>query len=218
MSEELETGFSLVTPTIYQGVELRSKFEASAAYLLDRLHLAWDYEPYRFIFGELTYVPDFWVPRVRLWIECRGYRSEKGQTQIETFGKLFRDRRVSRTGLILNSPEPGVKDGERVYNRTADFLVLGKGETVFFDSNPGFRGRYDGDVWVCLCDRCKRFYICVGKGYRGCRKCGAYEGTRHIAERWFLTIPRGYSDILLDGVVVEKALDKSQVPLFTQQE
>jgi hypothetical protein len=79
--------FHSAMPTVYRGVNLKSRLEAQCAFLLDALGMAWDYEPKSYMLPNgVAYLPDFWVERQRMYVECRGYQNERGASQIEQFG------------------------------------------------------------------------------------------------------------------------------------
>lgn len=89
------TPFSI--PTDYNGRTFRSSFEADTARALDCGGFLWDYEPQSFLLADGThYWPDFLVHHqrdgspCRIWLECRGYVSEKGETQIRSFAKQLK--------------------------------------------------------------------------------------------------------------------------------
>ncbi|MCU6480189.1 hypothetical protein [Arthrobacter sp. A2-55] len=57
----------------YSGRIFRSRLEARWAILLDLLEINWDYEPSHYQVGpELYYLPDFYLPQHRLWLEVKG--------------------------------------------------------------------------------------------------------------------------------------------------
>jgi hypothetical protein len=57
----------------YSGRIFRSRLEARWAILLDLLDINWDYEPSHYQVGpELYYLPDFYLPEHRLWLEVKG--------------------------------------------------------------------------------------------------------------------------------------------------
>lgn len=94
---------SLITsiPTDYAGRRFRSRFEADVARLLDGAHIEWEYEPKSFLLADGThFMPDFYVPAGRLWIECRGYRSAKGDRQLLGFGK---ELEIGTSFLVLSA-------------------------------------------------------------------------------------------------------------------
>lgn len=57
----------------YSGRIFRSRLEARWAVFLDMLDINWDYEPCFYEVGpELFYLPDFYLPDHRLWLEVKG--------------------------------------------------------------------------------------------------------------------------------------------------
>lgn len=92
-------------PTWYSGRSYRSRLEADFARLLDALQICFEYEPQSFLLDDGThYLPDFWCPDLDLWVETRGYRSEKGSRQINGFARLL--QALSREALPRNPRLP----------------------------------------------------------------------------------------------------------------
>ena len=74
--------------TRYAGCRFRSRLEARWAVFFDRLGIPWEYEPQGYHIGpcptdatpsggsmtirENGYLPDFWLPSERLWVEVKG--------------------------------------------------------------------------------------------------------------------------------------------------
>jgi len=62
--------------TRYAGCHFRSRLEARYAVLFDKLDIRWQYEAEGFLVGEddekRPYLPDFWLPDDRLWVEVKG--------------------------------------------------------------------------------------------------------------------------------------------------
>lgn len=65
-------------PTVYRDVKFRSALEANWAHTLDRMSIEWEYERwlYRTPAGE-RYLPDFWLPAVRTFIEVKGLHMQR---------------------------------------------------------------------------------------------------------------------------------------------
>lgn len=61
-------------PSQYAGVNFRSRLEARVAVLLDHLNIAWEYEyePVHVPQINTIYLPDFWLPDLRCYIEVKG--------------------------------------------------------------------------------------------------------------------------------------------------
>lgn len=74
-------------PMVYRGVEFLSTLEADWAATLDHYGIEWDYEPWMIRLPSGTsYVPDFWLPSLKTFIEVKGahmQRHEKPQELAE---------------------------------------------------------------------------------------------------------------------------------------
>lgn len=64
--------------TRYAGCRFRSRLEARWAVFFDALGMGWEYEPQGFQIGPAHdrrhYLPDFWLPGERMWVEVKGDR------------------------------------------------------------------------------------------------------------------------------------------------
>lgn len=60
--------------TRYAGCRFRSRLEARWAVFFDNLGVKWQYEPEGFDLDGLYYLPDFWLPRERVWLEIKPTR------------------------------------------------------------------------------------------------------------------------------------------------
>jgi hypothetical protein len=58
--------------TRYKGYRFRSRLEARWAVFFDALGVAWQYEPQGFSLPSGNYLPDFWLPNHKYWIEIKG--------------------------------------------------------------------------------------------------------------------------------------------------
>lgn len=59
--------------TVYAGCRFRSRLEARWAVFFDTLGVKWLYEPQGYVLGNgETYLPDFWLPKLQLWVEVKG--------------------------------------------------------------------------------------------------------------------------------------------------
>ena len=67
-----------ITPieTRYAGCRFRSRLEARWAVFFNYLEIPWEYEPEGYMVGpdndQRPYLPDFWLPSVRQWVEVKG--------------------------------------------------------------------------------------------------------------------------------------------------
>lgn len=60
--------------TSYAGCHFRSRIEARWAVFFDTLGIEWHYEPQGYLIGDnqATYLPDFWLPQMKIWAEVKG--------------------------------------------------------------------------------------------------------------------------------------------------
>jgi hypothetical protein len=57
--------------TVYGGYRFRSRLEARWAVFLDVLHARWVYEPEGYQLRTGPFLPDFWLPDSKLWLEIK---------------------------------------------------------------------------------------------------------------------------------------------------
>lgn len=58
--------------TEYKGYRFRSRLEARWAVFFDTLNVLYEYEPEGFELGDgIRYLPDFWLPQQRCWVEIK---------------------------------------------------------------------------------------------------------------------------------------------------
>ncbi|MGX1156187.1 hypothetical protein [Streptomyces albogriseolus] len=63
--------------TRYAGCRFRSRLEARWAVLFDALGIEWNYERQGFETQHGWYLPDFWLPEAKAWIEVKGGKSTR---------------------------------------------------------------------------------------------------------------------------------------------
>jgi len=82
----------------HRGVKMRSSWELRFAAALDRRGIEWSYEPRRFDLGEMTYLPDFYVPQFGAYVEIKGWFDPKSQQRIG----LFREKHPEIPLIVVN--------------------------------------------------------------------------------------------------------------------
>lgn len=58
--------------TRYRHVHFRSRLEARWAVAFDAMDIQWEYEPEGFALKAGRYLPDFWLPELKRWVEIKG--------------------------------------------------------------------------------------------------------------------------------------------------
>ena len=109
-------------PTFYAGTQFKSRLEAQAAALFDKLGWKWEYEKFSLMLPSgLTFIPDFYIESIALLVECRGYVSTRGRRQIDETVAVIEDERDAL-------PLP---DGNSAY----EFLVIGPDKVALFKNS-----------------------------------------------------------------------------------
>ncbi len=80
---------SYYTSPLQGQVCFRSSYELAYAKYLDSISELWMYEMETFDLGDITYTPDFFLPRKEKFIEIKGYMNEKSQTKINQFKEQY---------------------------------------------------------------------------------------------------------------------------------
>jgi hypothetical protein len=68
--------------TRYKGYRFRSRLEARWAVFFDALGLAWEYEKEGYSLPSGNYLPDFWMPKLGLFIEIKGPQPTKFEIRL----------------------------------------------------------------------------------------------------------------------------------------
>jgi hypothetical protein len=81
--------------TIYDGHRFRSRLEARWAVFFNALNIRYEYEKEGFDLDGLWYLPDFWLPDQKCWIEIKGATTED---DFEKASRLFHHQlRIDRS-------------------------------------------------------------------------------------------------------------------------
>jgi len=183
----MEIQFVNAIPTVFKGIRLKSRLEADFAYLIENLGYKWLYEPQSYLLDNgYHYLPDFYVPELKLFIECRGYESIKGQSQIDVFAEMVARGEIG-PDLIKRHPIPqGCEFSySDVYNDYLDYLVIGPNDCIFYECTARYGVSKSDDATICECDSCKHWFFAGTSGSYQCRHCGRWDGNNHLIDmRW----------------------------------
>lgn len=105
---------------LYSGKVFRSRLEARWAVFLDLLGVNWDYEPCHYEIGpDLYYLPDFYLPDQRAWLEVKGAPFMDAASYAKVLGAVAGPRRIPlreypytpSERLLLGGPFRELKNG-----------------------------------------------------------------------------------------------------------
>jgi hypothetical protein len=182
--------------TTFKGVEYKSRFEADIAYSLDKIGWEFMYEPVSILLPNcgIHYIPDFYVPAIRLWIESRGYESEKGEAQIQSFAKYIKNEWVQfvHGGSYLdyeNIVDKFDKDikNKNTKNTKQDYLVIKPNNIMFYEGDYRFGNGGSETACIIKCEKCHCPSLIGESGWYGCRYCNWSDGNSHIKEIEYFT-------------------------------
>ena len=175
--------FTRSIKTEYGGIEYKSRLEADIAWIIKRMKYEFEYEPINFLLPSgIHYWPDFYIPDIHLWIEGRGYQTDKGQKQIEEFSGLIKNGFIMPDKTLSTEPDFGMDllPFEELNKKDApDYLVIGYESVRLFEYVNRFGCGETQDTAIVRCTNCKHWYF-IGQGSFQCRKCGAWDGNGHI--------------------------------------
>jgi hypothetical protein len=169
--------------TYFDRIEYKSRLEADVARITKMLGYRFEYESTSYLLPNgVHYWPDFYIPDIHLWIESRGYDSDKGESQIEEFSKLISAGFIMPDKSLSQTPDFGldVLPFELVNKNDApDYLVIKYDSVQFTEYCNRFGCTTSLEVALIRCSHCKH-YSFVGQGSLQCRFCGAWDGNGHI--------------------------------------
>ncbi len=136
--------------TSYKGYRFRSRQEARWAVFFDALGLAWEYEAEGFDLDCGRYLPDFWLPGVRLWVEVKPTNQDKPEEW-----ERCRQLAVTTSSRVT-----------MVFGEFCPLDVLFDKDYAVVGSNRGWSaaGRFDDGCWEFgECPACHK----IGAGLHG---------------------------------------------------
>ena len=129
--------------TYYNGYRFRSRLEARWAVFFDKLGIKYEYEKEGFDLDGVWYLPDFWLPDLKCWVEIKGEKP----TEQETSRLIALTKGTGKSGYLIWGSIPA-KEWE-AYDRMWEWYKDGE----FRDC---------GMVWTACC-----YCPCVGLAFSG---------------------------------------------------
>lgn len=188
----MTTDFELkAIPTFYKGVQFKSRMEAQCAVLFDKLGWTWEYEKYSLMLPSGTsFIPDFWIEGQWLLVECRGYKSDRGDQQIQEFAAMLAARNERRVGIGL-APELELPNHNGEFY---DFLVIGPDRCSLYKREWAPTAAI---FCTCVCGKWQ-----LAHGGDACQECLEVSGWLDGDRSFQLTVKAGR--LLLNGQPLEE--------------
>ena len=141
----------------YNGIEFRSKLESKTAQALDNISIRYEYEPegYKLTNG-MWYRPDFWLPDVKQFIECKGIMSSTDSAKI--------------VGLVEDTNHP-------VFVISYDNAMF---VTKWWNDPDESVVTYTDLLALGQCRKCGEKFFYAAEDTYACPACGSYEGNRTL--------------------------------------
>lgn len=157
----------------YKGYMMRSLLEKRIAQKLDEMKVRWYYEPQGFVMDDGTcYLPDFYLPDQKIWIEGKGIISDADIHKCNCFVK----ENENNEPLLIVFP-----DGKtEIMGAYLSWGYEGKTEVRYrLYNEDGIYGCKD-DFIIAKCTECGRFYVQdIGDTYT-CLMCKSYDGDHFV--------------------------------------
>lgn len=84
--------FKPKTKFIYNGKYFRSNWEIAFVKFCEKNNLRYYYEPKKFVFDTISYIPDFYLPDWNMWVEVKGYWDKKSLLKCSLFEETISSR------------------------------------------------------------------------------------------------------------------------------
>jgi hypothetical protein len=152
-------------PTTYNGVRYRSKLEAAWAEFFDRHRMKFAYESEGFNFDGVWYLPDFYLPEIKTFVEVKGILDETDKDKLFALAKVEAPK-----GIMVVLAEAPAGEKYRLVNPTPQ---------DYEDAEPGDYipvGSFSNEVRLGLCARCNTWYFMEIEQSWHCTACGFREG------------------------------------------
>lgn len=159
--------------TAYAGHRFRSRLEARWAVAFDAMGVTWHYEREAFSLpGGTGYLPDFYLPELRLWVEVKASGGDATKLDIFARGLVGTGERAT---VLREIPDEAGRDWYWAGEEPRVWLTI--------SDNPDLID--NGPIRFCVCERCGKVgFTFQGRPRRiGCCKIAGHDrdgrGGRH---------------------------------------
>lgn len=143
-------------PTLYNGVEYKSKIESQIALFLDGVEIKHQYEPQSFLLASgRHFCPDFFCPEIKLWVEVKTRPNPYVLDDLRDLVQTTQQEALLFTAeeqIIVPSPDSNYIEGvaSLMYCGKCDSVSIQAKESSWFCRKCG-AGTGDKEVWGDLC-------------------------------------------------------------------
>lgn len=130
--------------TRYRGRLFRSRLEARWAVVFETLMLPWEYEVEGFQLESKAYLPDFWLPRQKVWMEIKPFGFEESTRHMQEL--------AITTGFPVYLVEGQIPVVKEWFPENEKGNAFG---TMFF----GAEDACDSEYMLCRCQFCGEYGI-----------------------------------------------------------
>ena len=96
-------------PTTYNYIRYRSRTEAQAAQLFDLLHIPFLYEQEGFDINDTWYLPDFYLPEAKQFVEVKGIITDESQFKLRARKSLVTPQPIKTECTSQQTTGLGIK-------------------------------------------------------------------------------------------------------------
>lgn len=169
--------------TEYNGRMFRSKLEADYARAFDALQVSYNYEKSGRYFGDVFYLPDFWLPHSRQIVEVKGVFEPSDCRKIHAVLTEIEPHAFAQHDVPIVACLPG---GEFYgWARQEGAAIRVGTDAAWLD----FLTKNAIAVDLLRCSACSQWWFAATDESWRCRCCGAYDGARHILDRVSSPLP-----------------------------
>ena len=152
-------------PTRYRSDMMRSRLETKWAKVFDFLGIEYYYEPQLYTFGDISYLPDFYLPQQDVFFEAKGVMDETDIKKIEGLA------RGTEKDIVIGYPNGTFQMVDMEKYEEGEFMMYGmpgdhgkdrklwwvsKQETVFAKCEKCHKWHFHNEVmaWTCRVPGC----------------------------------------------------------------
>ena len=161
-------------PTRYRSDMMRSRLEARWAKVFDSLGIEYYYEPQLYKFGDISYLPDFYLPRQDIFFEAKGVMDKDDEQKISALAEN------TKKDIVIGYPNGTFQLVDMTGHDLLFFSIKGKEphiteETYHLCSLP-LNWYSKIETWLAKCGKCRQWHFLNFQTSYACRVCGHYDG------------------------------------------